>query len=684
MGQRARKIISREEAAYVKLLLEAPNAELKKSGLQRLCKFYRQGYRLTNPQPIITIILGLLYDENSKVCRWALNSLALLRTNGDVRPILDAIKNNRNDPDVLAAGISALAALSDAETVKICLSQADLPLEGMVLLAATQHSDGFQVQLRAAKVDIEIASPSELRLASVLVGLNRAPEHLFSPRFQNRQIIGQLNRHPDDFTAQYSVWAISENPGMSLADLGMKLHDVEARPENVRGYVYQLATANEDTARSNYEFLVAASQDPSVDARQGLATGIRDVYFDSMEKLVFDWIPDEVSDAIRERLFEHMAANVARFSGYEDAALAAYETYSNSPVARARLAAAARGTELYKAMRRVDFDSNAKDLFSVPRHSPTASRSSREAELKKGKDSVEPKVLIVTALPKEGAAVKATFNARKTIGVPADRVIYELGVFRADSPTAVDRQVLLVTSVGMGKANASTIATNALRSFPSIEHILMVGIAGGCPNPDRSDEHVRLGDVVWSNNMGIVEYDFTKQTVGSREIRAFPQKPSAALLTVANHLQSEIILGGKPWEKILAEASAVLGVPYARPLADTDLLHSNRSLVPHPADGARQVGLPRVFGGGIATADTLQKDPTVRDFLRDKYGVRAIEMEASGLQSAAWVDGKDVFVIRGICDYCDEYKTDHWQNYAALAAAAYARALVMAMPSEWF
>jgi nucleoside phosphorylase len=63
------------------------------------------------------------------------------------------------------------------------------------------------------------------------------------------------------------------------------------------------------------------------------------------------------------------------------------------------------------------------------------------------------------------------------------------------------------------------------------------------------------------------------------------------------------------------------------------------------------------------------------------FGVKAIEMEGSALQSAAWHQGKDAFVVRGICDYCDKHKNDDWQNYAALVAASYVRALIEAMPS---
>ena len=33
-------------------------------------------------------------------------------------------------------------------------------------------------------------------------------------------------------------------------------------------------------------------------------------------------------------------------------------------------------------------------------------------------------------------------------------------------------------------------------------------------------------------------------------------------------------------------------------------------------------------------------------------------------------------VVRGICDYCDSHKNDDWQQYAAVVAAAYTRALI--------
>jgi hypothetical protein len=41
-----------------------------------------------------------------------------------------------------------------------------------------------------------------------------------------------------------------------------------------------------------------------------------------------------------------------------------------------------------------------------------------------------------------------------------------------------------------------------------------------------------------------------------------------------------------------------------------------------------------------------------------------------------------LLVIRGICDYSDTHKNKEWQGYAAMAAAAYAKDLLLRIPPE--
>jgi nucleoside phosphorylase len=669
--KRANSYIPATETAYLELLIADKDPESKKLGLQRLCKWYRRGLRLRQPENICIHLMGLLHDGYPKVVRWALNALALLGTGQNVRAVTEAIQRHRHDPDILGAGVSALCALLPADRARAELERADLPLSGAILMAAVQHSGHFQSELRMARVQIDTAESPELRLAGVLLGLDKAPEHLFSPTLPNHEIIGELNSHPDPIVAQYSVWAIYEHPKLSLQNLRLPLHDVEAKPANVRKYVYQLATKDAQTAQDNYDFLVLGSEDPALDARIGLASGLRDIYFDGLETLILDWFGDEGAEPVKQRLLEHMARNSSRCAAYTDPVLRAYEAADASSLTRMRLEAAARETDLYVAMKRIEYDAEGRDLFQMEQRA--GSRPSNTSER-----AQRATVLIVTALPKENAAVLTTLDDSFSLGQPGDSNLYSVGTYISGP----DKRTVIIASAGMGKVNAATVTTNALRSFPNVVHIIMVGIAGGCPNPQKPDEHVRLGDIVFSNHAGIIEYDYVKETREGRDIRSSLQRPSASLLQAANHLVTRELMDDRPWEPILANSLIKRGSKFARPPASRDVLHEAGEVVPHPSNPRSD--LPRVHGGAIGTADTLLKHDNTRDQLRDDFNIRAVEMEASGLQNAAWSHGKDVFVVRGIRDYCDDYKNDEWQNYAALAAASYTRALVEAMPIEWF
>jgi len=49
-------------------------------------------------------------------------------------------------------------------------------------------------------------------------------------------------------------------------------------------------------------------------------------------------------------------------------------------------------------------------------------------------------------------------------------------------------------------------------------------------------------------------------------------------------------------------------------------------------------------------------------------------MEAVGLMNTF-----PCLIIRGICDYADSHKNKQWQPYAAVAAAAYAKELLISI-----
>lgn len=294
-----------------------------------------------------------------------------------------------------------------------------------------------------------------------------------------------------------------------------------------------------------------------------------------------------------------------------------------------------------------------------------------------------PTIGIITALPKEYAAVKAALERpqeRAVAGAGAGRR-YVLGEIPAQQGGT---HHLVLSLAEMGNNIAAIRATLLLEHFPNVRSILMVGIAGGVPHPQNAAEHVRLGDIVVSDARGIVQYDFVKEKVVETRHRHSPRPPSATLLEAVALLEVAEIEGKYLWAGHIRTMQRKLNI--SRPEPQTDVLLSSADpsqVLAHPVDLKRnRKDIPRVFRGPIASANRLLKNPHTRDMLRDRFGVKAVEMEGSGVADASWNHEVGYLVVRGICDYCDSNKNDTWQAYAAVAAAGYARALIESMPAQ--
>jgi len=311
------------------------------------------------------------------------------------------------------------------------------------------------------------------------------------------------------------------------------------------------------------------------------------------------------------------------------------------------------------------------------------SQHQEKSGLDGGQDAkYQPTIGIITALEKEFKAVKVLLENPIKFNMPGKGAgrRYVVGEIPTEDG---GKHIVVLALATMGNNMAAGRATLLLEHFPSIEHIIMAGIAGGVPYPEKPDEHVRLGDIVISNSGGVVQYDFSKQTTSEVIHRHPPRPPSATLLEAVSFLNMEADSTNSPWMKYINQAMDELRV--TRPAEDKDILASSTSPhnpILHPEDIKRIPKQPRIFTGTIASANILLKDPLTRDALRDKFGVKAVEMEGSGIADATWYHEKGYLVVRGICDYCDGNKNDEWQEYAAIAAAAYTCSLLESMPTK--
>ncbi|KAK7905423.1 hypothetical protein LTR67_000145 [Exophiala xenobiotica] len=244
-----------------------------------------------------------------------------------------------------------------------------------------------------------------------------------------------------------------------------------------------------------------------------------------------------------------------------------------------------------------------------------------------------------------------------------------------------------------GTTPAATVAANMLRTFTGLRFGLLVGIGGGIPNI-RARRDIRLGDIVVSQpegtHGGVVQYDLGKNLGEGRfERRGSLNNPPTFLLTAMASLQSDSGLEESQVPQHLMKMHEkyrkLKSQGYVSPGRENDTLYcpqcggsgssgssgscdfkgcTNGKILRPPRDD----GNPVIHYGTIASGNQVIKDAKERDQLGWELNAVCVEMEAAGL-----VNNFPCIVVRGICDYADSHKNDEWQNYAAAAAAAYAK-----------
>ncbi|KAF5602526.1 WD domain-containing protein [Fusarium pseudocircinatum] len=293
----------------------------------------------------------------------------------------------------------------------------------------------------------------------------------------------------------------------------------------------------------------------------------------------------------------------------------------------------------------------------------------------------------------ELVAAQALLDAEETrsIDIPeGDNNYYTFGM--------IGKHHVVIGTMPLGQyglSNATTLATNMVRTFLNIKFILSVGVGGGVPT--RHD--IRRGDVVVaypsSDYGGVIQCDYGKSIQGQGlYLNSSLDRPPAIILSAISSLQAEQQLEGLGLEQTLQTALASnprLMHKCQRPPPETDRLYRSEFIHP-PGATSCSVGCPEsnfilrrprsedednpaIHYGLIASGNKVMKDAIARDRLSAQHDVLCFDMEAAGL-----MDHVPCGVIRGICDYSDSHGDRQWQGYAAMMAAAYAKELLLQIP----
>ncbi|RDH16249.1 hypothetical protein M747DRAFT_267006 [Aspergillus niger ATCC 13496] len=295
----------------------------------------------------------------------------------------------------------------------------------------------------------------------------------------------------------------------------------------------------------------------------------------------------------------------------------------------------------------------------------------------------------ICALSLELAAAKAILDeVHPPLSQPAsDHNVYTLG--RIGSHNVI---VACLPGGVYGTISATAVASHMVSTFRNIRFGLMVGIGGGVPSQSAD---IRLGDVVVSmptaTSGGVIQFDYGKTLRGGHfQHTGLLNKPPPVLLKAISQVKSDYMTGKRLIGDILNDTlqnSEELKEQFSRPKADwlfsptydhddskyNCLACDQTQLVNRPE---RRTDDPCIHYGLIASGDQVMKDAKTRDFIARDLDILCFEMEAAGL-----MDELPSLVIRGICDYCDSHKNKRWQGYAALTAAAYAKALLSVVPA---
>ena len=248
-----------------------------------------------------------------------------------------------------------------------------------------------------------------------------------------------------------------------------------------------------------------------------------------------------------------------------------------------------------------------------------------------------------------------------------------------------------------GNVNAGRLTGSMFKTFPNIRMAVLVGIGGGIPQPDVSEDpldDIHLGDVVvgWPGDgkPACVYHDRGKSKVdGQFRMVGTMQNPDWRLTNALGILASDYELGRTTFDDQLARLRGRQKKKFAHPGLEHDRLfraayhhigeyRSNcvacdrNELVRRPPRTEDDMNEFVFHRGRIATGNSVIQDGELRDQIGERCdGALCVEMEAAGVDV-----NRRCLVIRGISDYADSHKNDVWKSPAAGNAAAFTRELL--------
>ncbi|XP_061179810.1 uncharacterized protein LOC133188409 isoform X1 [Saccostrea echinata] len=337
----------------------------------------------------------------------------------------------------------------------------------------------------------------------------------------------------------------------------------------------------------------------------------------------------------------------------------------------------------------------------VVRHVLEDDKTESEVQLVKQMPTIaanqQPTIAIITANYCEKLAVdammdnKTTFVKYKTEG---ESNVYTVGFIGEHK--CVSTKLPRIGQSRAAQISSGNTTTRLLGTFQNIEHVFVVGVAGGVPHYTNFYKHVRLGDIVLSrcNDKGYFYYhvdQILQDKEGNIQYKMRTWSPrDMSLQRLAEKLEERCTRHPEkaPWERYIKEGQELLEkqeADFNRPPKESDRLYmsigeENVIEVQHPDQPEEAQGredAPTVRFGVLGSGRPITKYDNTRLEFAVNYGITCFDCEYDQVIESIVGNRKDSFMfIRGISDYNDGSKNKEWQPYASLAAAAMMKTII--------
>lgn len=226
---------------------------------------------------------------------------------------------------------------------------------------------------------------------------------MFHPKHSNGSFVKELGQHDNIIVRQYSVWSIIENSTLCIDDLGIPFNQIENQPPNVQAKLLELGASQLSDSSEREHLIERGIFMESVIAREGLALGLLNKYYDGLEGVTINWFDTEKNSRVRELLAQHFGLNGNNNQRYFAKAL---QVFDEDPSLRKRLLLGAEGTKLFSELKALELTLGSDDLFANQVDDLTE-------KLRVGGDKMEKKkVLMMCASPKDANPLRLDQEAR--------------------------------------------------------------------------------------------------------------------------------------------------------------------------------------------------------------------------------------------------------------------------------